>query len=127
MFNDPQDQVKRELLESCRIIAVVGLNDDPDSPSYYVADYLQNQGYQIVPVNPYMKEVLGEKAYPDLASVPYKIDVVDVFRRSEAVHEVVQSAQSLGIPAVWVQPGIKCSQETMQFVQKHHMLLIKDA
>jgi uncharacterized protein len=127
MWISPQDEIKRKLLEECRTIAVVGLDSDPNVPSNYVSLYLQRQGYKIVPVNPFLDEVLGEKSYPDLQSVPFKVDVVDVFRRSEAVHGIVKSAQELGIPAVWVQPGIDCGGETLQLAQEHHMLLIRDA
>jgi len=127
MWANPQDQVKKQLLQSCRTIAVVGINNDPDKPSYYVPRYLQEQGYRIVPVNPFLQEVLGEKAYPDLKSIPFKVDVVDVFRRSEAVFDVVKQAQELDIPAVWVQLHIECGAEVVEFAKQHHLLLIKDA
>lgn len=127
MLDNVQDELKRQLLQQCHTIAVVGLVERPSRPSNYVARYLQSQGYKIVPVNPKLQEVLGEKAYPDLESIPFKIDLVDIFRRSEQVHGIVQSAQAMNIPAVWVQPGIICSDETMQFVIEHHMLIIKDA
>jgi uncharacterized protein len=127
MLDDVQDELKRQLLQQCHTIAVVGLVERSSRPSNYVARYLQSQGYKIVPVNPKLQEVLGEKAYPDLESIPFKIDLVDIFRRSEEVHGIVQSAQAKNIPAVWVQPGILCSEETIQFVIEHHMLIIKDA
>lgn len=127
MWADPQDQVKKQLLQSCRTVAVVDLNDDFSSPSNYVSRYLMQQGYKIVPVNPNLEEVLGEKAYPDLKSIPFKVDVVDVFRRSDAVFEIVKTATEIGIPAVWVQLHIDCSEETMQYAREHHLLLIKDA
>jgi uncharacterized protein len=127
MNASPQDEVKRKLLQSCRTIAVVGISADPNRPGNYVPRYLQEQGYRIVPVNPYLTEALGEKAYPDLHSIPFPVDVVDVFRRSEAVHDVVKAAQEIGVPAVWMQPRIECSEDTEQFAREHHMLLIKDA
>ncbi len=127
MWINPQDQVKKQLLQSCRTIAVVGIKDDPGKPSYYVPRYLQEQGYRIIPVNPYLQEILGEKAYPDLKSIPFKVDVVDVFRRSEAVFDIVKQAQELNIPAVWVQLHIDCDEEAVAFAKEHHLLLIRDA
>ena len=85
---------------------MVGLSDKPDRPSYRVAEYLQQSGYKIIPVNPRISEVLGEKAYPDLESIPVDVDVVDVFRRSEEVLPIVKSAIAIGAKAVWLQEGI---------------------
>jgi predicted CoA-binding protein len=99
------DQI-RELLRTTRTIAVVGLSDNPARPSHGVAAYLKRQGYRIIPVNPAVKEVLGEKAYSRLEDVPDKIDVVDVFRRSEHVPEIVDSAIAIGATAVWMQDGV---------------------
>ena len=97
----------REMLEQSRVIAVVGLSARADRPSHDVAKYLQEQGYRIVSVNPNLQErVLGEQPYPDLDSVPYKVDIVDIFRRSEEVPDVVEAALRIGAPAVWIQLGI---------------------
>ena len=85
-----------EMLRSARTIAVVGLSSKPMRPSYGVAAYLQRQGYRIIPVNPAETEVLGEKAYATLGEVPEKIDIVDVFRRSDAVPEAIDEAIRLG-------------------------------
>ena len=95
-----------ELLKTARTIAVVGLSSSPLRPSYGVAAYLQSHGYRIIPVNPQIKGALGEKAYPSLLEVPEKIDVVDVFRRSEFVPPVVEQAIQLQVPAVWMQEGV---------------------
>lgn len=96
-----------EMLRSSRVIAVVGLSDRPDRPSHGVAAYLQAQGYRIVPVNPRLSgPVLGEQPYPDLRSVPEKVDIVDIFRRSEDVPPVVDDAIAIGAPLVWLQLGI---------------------
>jgi predicted CoA-binding protein len=95
-----------ELFRTTRTIAVVGLSNNPARPSYGVAAYLQRHGYRIIPVNPAIKEVLGEKAYARLADVPEKIDVVDIFRRSEHVPEIVESAIQIGAKAVWMQDGV---------------------
>lgn len=96
------------ILRESRTIAVVGLSDKPDRPSYKVARYLQRHGYHIVPVNPALTEVLGERSYPDLASIPGPdpVDVVDIFRRSEDVPPIVEAAIAKGAKAVWMQEGI---------------------
>jgi uncharacterized protein len=95
-----------ELLRAARVIAVVGLSSDEMRPSYGVAAYMQRAGYRIIPVNPNETEVLGEKAYARLEEVPEKIDIVDVFRRSEYVRGVVESAIRVGAKAVWMQEGV---------------------
>jgi predicted CoA-binding protein len=96
----------RELLASAHTIAVVGLSDKPARDSYHVAAYLQGQGYRIIPVNPNVTEVLGEKAYARLRDVPEPIDIVDVFRRPEAVPAVVDEAIAVGARVVWMQEGV---------------------
>lgn len=95
-----------EILESVRTIAVVGLSSKRYRPSYGVAEYLKRSGYRIVPVNPEETEVLGERSYPDLDSVPGEIDVVDIFRRSEFVPEIVEAAIRKGAKVVWMQEGV---------------------
>ena len=99
------DAIEKILKES-KTIAVVGLSPDPTRPSHGVARYLQAQGYKIIPVNPKAEEVLGEKSYPDLASVPEVVDVVDIFRRPEHVPAIVEAAIAKGARAVWMQEGI---------------------
>ena len=95
-----------ELLRSAKTIAVVGLSDRPMRPSYGVSQYMQSVGYRIIPVNPNITEVLGEKAYARLEDVPEHIDIVDVFRRSEYVPDIVESAIRVGAGAVWMQEGV---------------------
>jgi len=95
-----------EILHSCRVIAVVGLSAKRFRPSYGVAEYLQRAGYKIIPVNPMESEVLGEKAYPDLDSIPGPVDMVDIFRRSEFVPEIVEAAIRKGAKAIWMQEGV---------------------
>ena len=95
-----------EILKSARTIAVVGLSSNPTRASNGVAAYLQQAGYRIVPVNPNETQVLGERAYARLENVPEKIDIVDVFRRSEYVPEIVESAIRIGAPTVWMQEGV---------------------
>ncbi len=95
-----------EILHSCRTIAVVGLSGKRYRPSYGVAEYLKRSGYKIVPVNPMETEVLGERAYPDLDSVPGPVDMVDIFRRSEFVPEIVEAAIRKGAKVIWMQEGV---------------------
>lgn len=96
-----------ELLRSNRVIAVVGLSSKKFRPSYGVAEYMQREGYRIIPVNPHEKEVLGEKAYARLEDIDERIDIVDIFRRSEFVGPIVESAIRLGAKAVWMQEGVE--------------------
>jgi uncharacterized protein len=95
-----------ELLRSAKTIAVVGLSDSPFRTSYGVSEYMQSQGYRIIPVNPQIRESLGEKAYASLSEVGERIDIVNVFRRSEFVPEIVQEAIRLKVPAIWMQEGV---------------------
>jgi predicted CoA-binding protein len=94
------------ILAECPTIAVVGLSSKPTRPSHGVAGYMQRAGYRIIPVNPNEREVLGEKAYASLAEVREKIDLVDVFRRSEEAGAVVDEAIAVGAKAVWLQEGV---------------------
>ena len=95
-----------EILRVGRIIAVVGLSAKRYRPSYGVAEYMQRAGYRIIPVNPHETEILGEKCYPDVESVPEPIDIVDIFRRSEYVPEIVEAAIRKGAKVVWMQEGV---------------------
>ena len=95
-----------EILAAYRTIAVVGLSSRRFRASYGVADYMQRAGYRIIPVNPQEQEVLGEKCYPDLRSVPVPIETVDIFRRSEFVPEIVDQAIAIGAKAIWMQEGV---------------------
>lgn len=94
------------LLKRAKTIAVVGLSDSPLRPSHGVSAYMQTQGYRIIPVNPTIHGALGEKAVATLADVKEKVDIVDIFRRSEFVAEVVDEAIQLGVPAIWMQEGV---------------------
>jgi predicted CoA-binding protein len=95
-----------EILHSARTIAVVGLSGKRFRPSYGVTEYMQRSGYRIIPVNPYETEILGERCYPDLDSVPEPVDIVDIFRRSEFVPEIVEAAIRKGARAIWMQEGV---------------------
>ena len=95
-----------DMLKRARTIAVVGLSSKRHRPSYGVAEYMQSAGYRIIPVNPNEREVLGEKCYPRLEDVSEKVDIVDIFRRSETVPAVIESAIRIGARAVWMQEGV---------------------
>lgn len=114
-----------ELLRRSKTIAVVGLSDSPLRPSYGVSAYMQSHGYHIIPVNPSIKGALGEKAVSSLAAVPEKIDIVDVFRRSEFVPEVVDEAIRLKIPAIWLQEGV-IHEEAAEKARKAGIFVVMD-
>jgi predicted CoA-binding protein len=95
-----------KILQNCRTIAVVGLSSDLRRAGYYVPAYMQSQGYRILPVNPHLTEALGEQPYPDLLSIPEPVDLVLIFRRSEAVPPIAADAVRIGAKAIWMQQGI---------------------
>ena len=95
-----------EVLRRAHTIAVVGLSDNPLRPSHGVAAYMQTQGYHIIPVNPAIDEALGEKSYSSLLDVPEKIDIVNIFRRPDAVEEIVDQAIQLKVPMIWMQETV---------------------
>jgi predicted CoA-binding protein len=105
---DSADARMREVLTRAETVAVVGLSDKPERDSHQIAQYLQSAGYRIVPVNPVLTEVLGERSYPDLRSIPsdVRIDIVDVFRRSDQVGPVAEEAVARQVPVLWMQLGV---------------------
>ena len=121
------DDALRTLLERARTIAVVGLSDKPERDSNDVARYLQSQGYRIVPVNPMLTEVLGERVYPSVAAIPrdVTIDVVDVFRRSDQVVPVVTEALERGVGAIWLQLGVE-NAEAAAAADTRHVPYLED-
>ena len=100
------DEMMKEILDSTETIASVGLSGNEEKVSHWVAVYLQGQGFRVIPVNPTTDKILGEKSYPDLVSIPGKIDVVQIFRRSEDVPPIVEDAIKIGAKVVWMQEGI---------------------
>jgi predicted CoA-binding protein len=104
---NPSDAELKKILQKVRSVAVVGLSPNPERDSHKVAAYLKEQGYRIIPVNPTVPEILGEKSYPDLAAVPGPMDVVDVFRRSEAVPEIAGQAVQKKAKILWLQRGVR--------------------
>jgi uncharacterized protein len=104
--HNPSSEQIRTLLSRARTIAIVGLSDKPNRDSYRVAEYLVRAGYEVIPVNPGIQEVLGRRSYENLAEVPGGIDIVDIFRKSEAVPAIVDEAIRLKAGSVWMQLGV---------------------
>lgn len=100
------DELIDRILAETRTIAVVGVSDKPERPSHSVARYLKDRGYRIIPVNPHLSELFGERAYPSLAAVPGKIDLVDVFRKSADVPPIADEAVRVGARFFWMQEGV---------------------
>ena len=115
----------RQILETAKTIAVVGLSDKPDRDSYKVAKYLQDHGYRIIPVNPMVDEVLGEKSYASVTDIPEQVDVVDVFRKPEAVMPVVQEAIDAGARVLWLQLGV-VNQEAAEKAEAAGLQVVMD-
>lgn len=114
-----------DLLRKSKTVAVVGLSDSPLRPSHGVAAYLQAHGYHIIPVNPAIKGALGEKAVATLSDIKEKIDIVDIFRRSEFVPEVVDEAIRLKVPAIWMQEGV-IHEESAEKARNAGILVVMD-
>ena len=104
--SDAGDQDAVALVLAMKTVAVVGCSPKPERPGHYVAAYLKEQGYRVVPVNPGHQELLGETCYPDLSSIPFPVDVVDVFRNPEVVEPVIDEAIKIKAKALWLQDGI---------------------
>ena len=120
---DEDDAIARMLRMTT--IAVVGLSSDPSQPSESVGRYLREAGYHVIPVSPYEQKVHGQRAYPDLASVPEPVELVDVFRRSEAAPDVVRQAIAVGAQGVWLQLGI-LSDEAERLAREAGLLFVQD-
>ena len=114
-----------EILSSCRTIAVVGLSGKRHRPSFGVSEYMQRAGYRIIPVNPHETEVLGEKGYSRLEDVPEKVDLVNIFRRSEYAGPIVDSAIRIGARAVWMQEGVE-DPEAAERARRAGLLVVMD-
>jgi len=122
--NPTADEIET-LLENAKRIAIVGLSADPSRASNGVGAYLLSQGYEIIPVNPKETEPLGLKAYPDLASVPGRVDIVDVFRRPEFAPDIVRQALEIGVGAIWLQEGV-VSPEAYALATEAGMTIVMD-
>jgi len=120
------DKAMKEILLSAKTIASVGLSSNQEKESYGIVSYLKEQGYRIIPVNPTATEILGEKVYPDLVSISDQVDVVQVFRKSEDVPPVVDSAIKIGAKVVWMQEGI-VNEEAAQKAREAGLQVVMDA
>jgi predicted CoA-binding protein len=116
----------KDILDQHKTIAVVGLSSRQSRAGYYVPAYMQKAGYHIIPVNPYIEEALGEKAYPDLPSIPEPVDLVLIFRRSDLIPPVVEQAIQIGAKAIWMQLGI-INQEAAQMAEQAGLQVVMDA
>ncbi|MBZ5571322.1 MAG: CoA-binding protein [Acidobacteriia bacterium] len=125
MASLPETDLVAELLKRSKTIAVVGLSSSPLRPSHGVSAYMQSQGYRVIPVNPEIKESLGEKAYPSLLDVPEKIDIVNIFRRPEFVDEVVDQAIQLKVPAIWMQEDV-INEPAAEKARRHGIFVVMD-
>ena len=104
--SNPTEDDIRHILEQYNTVAIVGLSDQPERDSYGVAKYLKEHGYTVIPVNPTKSEILGEKSYPDLASIPQPVDIVDIFRKVDAIPGIVDDAIEIKAKVVWMQLGL---------------------
>jgi len=125
LFTNPSDGEIRRILQDSKTIAVVGLSSKEDRPSYQVAFYLMGRGYRIIPVNPVESEILGEVAYPSLKDVPEKIDIVDVFRRSDFVPDIAKQAIDVSADVLWLQEGIT-HEESARDAQEAGLAVLQD-
>ena len=120
------DKEMKEILLSIKTIASVGLSSNQEKESFWIVSYLKEQGYKIIPVNPTATEILGEKVYPSLSAIPDKVDVVQVFRKSEDVPPVVEEAIKIGAKVVWMQEGI-INEEAAQKARAAGLQVVMDA
>ena len=112
--SNPADEEIKEILEKNKVVAVVGLSPKPERDSHKVAKYLQDHGYRIVPVRPKAKEILGEQAYASLKDIPFPVEVVDIFRKVDAIPGIVDEAIDIGAKVVWMQLGLAENQSAQK-------------
>lgn len=124
--NNPGDNEIRDLLQTMKTIAVVGLSSNPSKASHQVAKYMMDNGYKIIPINPGIDEFYGEKSYPELKAVPDPIDIVDVFRRPEHVPGVADEAIEVGAKALWLQLDV-VHEEAAQKARDAGLTVVQDA
>jgi len=124
-WKNPPPETIRNLIKDAETIAIVGLSPESERPSYRVAEYLKQNGYRIIPVRPVVKEILGEIVYPDLKSIPEKVDIVDVFRKAEVAMEITEASIKIGARAVWLQESI-VSPEAFAFGEEAGLTMIMD-
>ncbi|MBN1644352.1 MAG: CoA-binding protein [Dehalococcoidales bacterium] len=122
---DDSDLLAARILKNFGNIAMVGVSGDSWRPSYFVFNYLTEHGYNVIPVNPTINELLGKKSYPSLSAVPEKVEVVDIFRRSGKVLPIVEEAIKIGAKAIWMQEGI-VNEEAAKLARNAGLLVIMD-
>ena len=115
----------KKILTRYRTVAIVGASPNPERPSHRVADFLKKEGFRVIPVTPKADKVVGEKAYPDLASIPVPVEVVDIFRRAEDVTPIVEEAIAVGAKVVWMQEGI-INEEAAASARKAGLTVVMD-
>lgn len=124
-WENPQNEEIKKILEESKTIAVVGLSDNPNRTSYEISKIMQDNGYKIIPVNPMVDEVLGEKAYASLTEVKEKVDIINVFRRSEFLPEIAKEAAKIDCKVFWAQQGI-INEEAYYYLKEHDVTVIMD-
>lgn len=124
-WENPENETLKEVLESAKTIAVVGLSDNSDRTSHQISKIMQEKGYRIIPVNPTVEEALGEKAYPSLADVPDKVDIINVFRRPEHLIAIAEEAAQTDCRVFWVQQGI-INEEAYHYLKERDFIVMMD-
>lgn len=124
-WENPSNEEIRKVLDEAKTIAVVGLSDNPERTSYQVTEAMQKAGYKIIPVNPMVDEVLGEKAYASLTDIEEKIDIINVFRRSEFLPEIATEAIKTDCKVFWAQQGVM-NEEAYDILKEHDFTVIMD-
>jgi uncharacterized protein len=124
-FENPNREEIKQILENAKIIAVVGLSDNPDRTSYMVSEAMQNNGYRIIPVNPNAEQILGEKCNASLTDIPEQIDIVNVFRRSEFIVPIAEEAIKAKAKVLWLQQGVY-NEEAASLASKQGLAVIMD-
>lgn len=124
-WQNPSNEILKEILEEAKTVAVVGLSNNKDKTAYQISEIMQKQGYRIIPVNPSVDEVLGEKAYPSLKDVPERIDIINVFRRPEYLPEVAKDAAETDCRVFWAQQGI-VNEEAYHYLKEKDFTVIMD-
>lgn len=124
-WENPSNEVIRNILDEAKTIAVVGLSDNPERTSYKVSEAMQKAGYKIIPVNPKVDEVLGEKAYARLSDIEEKIDIINVFRRSEFLPEIAKEALKTDCKVFWAQQGV-VNEEAYHLLKENGFTVIMD-
>lgn len=124
-WENPSNEKVKEILETAKTIAVVGLSNNPDRTSYQISKIMQENGYKIIPVNPTVDEVLGEKAYAALEEVPEKVDIINVFRRPEFLPDIAKDAAKTDCRVFWAQQGV-INEEAYDYLRERGFTVIMD-